>query len=402
MSDCDDFYMVLPSNSSPDIYPENHAADYIVDWGNEIDLHPEDNWKVAMTELSYVYNPITITKDYIIEWHRLKQSLKEYRVKMMLDPLSKDKFNVTEIKYVLGDDIQGAFPDDFIDYFTKTLLSHQNIDENTGYFTIKSPLTNRLEFREDSDKELLGFTNAITYGVKDQNDTWLIQGNKDLRLLIKEKPNEYLNRIFTIRIAVYKYKMLSNRFNFNKNLSFQTAKELVDYMRDNCRNIFGNIIIDTDNKIKVSFQHFVVSISFLKGLHYVLGFKNSTIYAGSVEDLSYPLVTNEYQSVKADFLPQLRRGIINMYIYASICKPINVGHTLVPLLKNVFINSTDDSNENGHARNYIVYNPMYLPVACSRFRNIEINIRNDAGQLIPFPDSAITIMTLHFKKFTKL
>lgn len=87
-----------------------------------------------------------------------------------------------------------------------------------------------------------------------------------------------------------------------------------------------------------------------------------------------------------------------MFIYASICQPIYVGHTLVPLLKNVFVDAKDDIRELGHARNYIVYNPMYIPVASTSFNNIEINIRNDAGKIITFPIGAVSCLTLHFKK----
>jgi len=87
-----------------------------------------------------------------------------------------------------------------------------------------------------------------------------------------------------------------------------------------------------------------------------------------------------------------------MYIYASICQPIYVGHTLVPLLKNVFVDSSDDNKRVGHARNSIVYNSMYIPVASTSFNSIEINIRNDAGKIITFPHGAISVLTVHFKK----
>ena len=87
-----------------------------------------------------------------------------------------------------------------------------------------------------------------------------------------------------------------------------------------------------------------------------------------------------------------------MFIYASICQSIYVGHTQVPLLKNVFVDSSDDGKELGHARNLVLYNPMYIPVAPTSFNNIEINIRNDAGKIITFPHGAISVLTVHFKK----
>ena len=52
-----------------------------------------------------------------------------------------------------------------------------------------------------------------------------------------------------------------------------------------------------------------------------------------------------------------------------------------------------------HVRNMSVQNPMYVNVAASTLNNVEINIRNDAGNIIGFPKGAITVLTLHFKKF---
>ena len=111
---------------------------------------------------------------------------------------------------------------------------------------------------------------------------------------------------------------------------------------------------------------------------------------------NYP--TGEPFKVTSTEPPQLHRGVINMYIYASICQPIHVGHTQVPLLKNIFVDSSKDGIVVGHARNSVVYNPMYIPVASTSFNSIEINIRNDAGQIITFPSGAITTLTLHFKR----
>ena len=67
---------------------------------------------------------------------------------------------------------------------------------------------------------------------------------------------------------------------------------------------------------------------------------------------------------------------------------------MAPLLKNIFIDATHDSNPRGYARNTSIKNPMYLPVAVNSF-----NIRNDAGELINFPHGAITTITLHFEKY---
>ena len=67
-----EFYMVLPSNSSPQTYPRNIAADYIVGWDAPIELDPNENWKVALTEASYIYHPHTISSNLCIEYERIE------------------------------------------------------------------------------------------------------------------------------------------------------------------------------------------------------------------------------------------------------------------------------------------------------------------------------------------
>ena len=64
--------MVLPSNSSPNTYPRNIAADYIVGWDRAIELDPNENWKVALTEASYIYHPHTISSNLSIEYEYMQ------------------------------------------------------------------------------------------------------------------------------------------------------------------------------------------------------------------------------------------------------------------------------------------------------------------------------------------
>ena len=129
-----------------------------------------------------------------------------------------------------------------------------------------------------------------------------------------------------------------------------------------------------------------------------MGFTKSVFRVPDVEILKKFKHDPPLTTIVSKDPPQLHRGVMNMYIYASICQPIYVGHTLVPLLKNVFIDSSDDNKRVGFARNSIVYNPMYIPVAFTWFNNTEINIRNDVDKIVTFPNGAISTLTIHFKK----
>jgi hypothetical protein len=63
-----DFYMILPSNSCPLTKPDNNAGKYIVDFQTPINLDGE--WQVGLTEFTFIYNPITITKGTKIICHK--------------------------------------------------------------------------------------------------------------------------------------------------------------------------------------------------------------------------------------------------------------------------------------------------------------------------------------------
>ena len=51
----DDFYIVLPSNSSMDIYPENTTTHFTTHLPHQV--HVQDTWKVALTKVQI---PLTL------------------------------------------------------------------------------------------------------------------------------------------------------------------------------------------------------------------------------------------------------------------------------------------------------------------------------------------------------
>jgi hypothetical protein len=83
-----------------------------------------------------------------------------------------------------------------------------------------------------------------------------------------------------------------------------------------------------------------------------------------------------------------------MYIYSSLVDPILVGGVYVPLLRSIWVDS-----KYGDMVHKNVKNKMYLPVSSTSINNIEIQIRNDAGELISFPYGSKTTLTLHLKRY---
>ena len=133
-------------------------------------------------------------------------------------------------------------------------------------------------------------------------------------------------------------------------------------------------------------QH-TIHLEFLAGLHFTLGF-SQTEYNTSIT-----------KEIRAYHAPQLNRAINNMYIYASICEAIQVGDVRVPLLKSIWLDVDKFSRGPFSRRIHMdIKNPMYVPVGATAANCIEVNIRTDSGELVPFAPGAITSLTLHFRK----
>jgi hypothetical protein len=385
---------VLPSNACPLIHPDNKASDFIVSWENPVQLDPESNWKVALSELSYVYSPSTLSSTYSIKYLKYELSstiVQEYVIK--IHPKSDMKY------YVLKDQ---PFRQHCLEYpwsvcHLTPLVTLDVVDSIDGIMQFRSKYPFKLNLSEDIRK-ILKFREARSqYSTMINIDgQWYLDINlteAELNTLLRSEPT-----FGPIQTESYVYASKEEIFHFPSDVKFKKNEELVKYLSDRCcPHIFTTVEYnDAKEVITVSFNKLVIQVEFCNGLNFVLGFNNAVLKVDTPESFGHPIMIRYLKKFKAEKKPQLKRGIVNMYIYSSICQPIHVGHTLVPLLKNVFIDSTQDVNDRGHARNYVIYNPMYIPVSSRTFNSIEINIRNDGGQLLSFPSNSMSLLTLHF------
>lgn len=95
----------------------------------------------------------------------------------------------------------------------------------------------------------------------------------------------------------------------------------------------------------------------------------------------------------------LARGIRDkLFVYCDICEPYITGDVQSPLLRIVPVEA--------HGENYIYgasqvkyFSPLhYIPLRQTNFRRIEINIKDELGERIPFQSGTLTV-TLHFRRF---
>jgi hypothetical protein len=372
--------MVLPSNASPDIYPHNNASDFTIAWENTIQLNPDDKWSVALTEISYIYRAHTIRPSYGIRYHRKGYPYIRGDLWWIIDK-QKFEFRIT------------GNPKENDKYFDKKYYP-LTIEYLLGQVFFYCSYPFRLELNEYIQKSL-GFSSSLV------NATY----NPDSKVYYAATDNHSFNKWLTTPDAIRVHahgatpagwmQIVSTRadlqivdVNFNEHVIFQNVNDLVNYIKEKCSDAFVNVSHEADQKINITIKQNVSKLEFLNNLHFVLGFHDN------VHEFT---ITKENKEIKGNEAPHLSRGALNMFIYASICEPVFVGHVLAPLLKHVFIEAAKD-NGTTIARNCVIIHPMYIPVATISLNDIQINIRDEVGRLFPFPRGSITTLTLHFKK----
>jgi len=87
------------------------------------------------------------------------------------------------------------------------------------------------------------------------------------------------------------------------------------------------------------------------------------------------------------------RSLMNALMYCDLIAPQLIGTTKVRCLRSFRIVPTDYDSE------YLFQNMYYVPLEKKMFRDIRIDILNQAGELIPFSNSQNHLKAvLHFRR----
>lgn len=102
------------------------------------------------------------------------------------------------------------------------------------------------------------------------------------------------------------------------------------------------------------------------------------------------------QGTYIENVADITEGFSALYIYSDIVQSRLVGDTMAPLLRVVPIKRKLQAHpSNIHWVRF--QNIQYIPVNKTQTDTIEINIRRDNGNVVPF-ESGKVVLTLHFKK----
>jgi len=88
----------------------------------------------------------------------------------------------------------------------------------------------------------------------------------------------------------------------------------------------------------------------------------------------------------------LELGFHNLYIYCDLVQPQLVGDSQVPLIRVIPVEGNDGDRITARFTS-----PQYLPVSRKQFETVEINIKRDTGEKVPFQFGRV-LVTLHFRR----
>ena len=121
----------------------------------------------------------------------------------------------------------------------------------------------------------------------------------------------------------------------------------------------------------------------------LLGFaENST----DNEHLAMNMNLTDRKMIKGQNISDIDYGLHSLYVYCDVLEYTPVGDTMAPLLRIV-----DVDGEHGRTIHKHYDNPRYVPVQKRNFSSLEIDIRTNTGEVVPF-ESGPLVVTLHFRR----
>ena len=154
----------------------------------------------------------------------------------------------------------------------------------------------------------------------------------------------------------------------------QKMKELVDNenrysddVRFSYDNLIRKVTVHLKNNAEVS----------LNDMAYMLGFTPEQIIS---------------KTTTGDRQVDLEYGFHDLFVYCDLIQSQYVGDALVPLLRIVPV-----EGEVGQRVSKSFVRPQYVPVSRKQFETIEVNIKRDTGESVPFEFGRV-LLTLHFRQ----
>ena len=196
----------------------------------------------------------------------------------------------------------------------------------------------------------------------------------------------YSNTWYTLRKLENHLYYSTNGYIFSKSASvdfgyYDTVKDLIDAINKTLLPTIGNDSIHMEFnprtakvKVYIKKKH---GLAFFGKLSRMLGFRGQD--------------TKLFKTTESPFVADLF-SITAIYVYCNIVQPQIVGNTNVHLLRTIPV-----SGKSGDVITKTFTNIQYVPVQTKSFEDIEILLRSNTGDPVPFERGKV-IATLYFRK----
>ena len=462
-------YHVLPSNTSPETFPKNHASQYSTPIENE--YHLSGRWQVAITSMTHGNCVSTFNND-TIAITKETTDIKEYNGGVLsyfpnapkkfggsfksdlilpiiydnINKVFKNYLHVESRRYgkknwrrmyikildpnficVLSPHIAGYLRmNDVITMDDWKPYSHYpiehfflfNIDDYISLLP-KSSITQTINIKREkeelSPEEICRRFNARLNGVAKllyQNEKFSLSkpvGSVKTAIVLSPKFARSLG-LRNMGMCVY-YQPLQGEPHFNNQYSeewnvdiydttaepwyemktvkrfltledklFTSRQHAVDYLNDVCKpwNITFGLI--KDEKVTMTLNDDITVVEFSDDLCDILAF-NKSKFSGKL-------------TFTAEDTLSLTRRIDYLYVYSNVCSLTRIGDTEAPLLTVIPFNPKSCKLMSEK----VFKVPMYVDVSQTTIPVIDVEIRDGAGQLVPFHKDSVTTLRLHFKQ----
>ena len=398
MENQSDFYMILPSNASREIYTDNSPDHFKIKLPK---LYQLTDYEVAMDCLYYTKDLKTILNEEIyIEYDfETIRSLIELEFKQLTT--QKEVFtHITEsvivhpqvifilhkvpVKQKAGSTKKRKFEKKFL------RLELKNLSTKSLTIRFSRIMARRLKmtvYEDDNFSRLRQAHREDMIDLKELDQTIGANESKSYLLYIhwftsnvkKTRPYK-VGKITTVQPAVKK-ALISLKSGY-----YQNPQSLITMMNNEVKlktgesdPIFRYSAIRNRMHVYINKSSKVKQVN-LKSCQGLLGFREPAF--------------NRPVSDEATFAPDLTRGIQTIYIYSNIVESICIGNKLAPILANIPV-----SRQVQGIQDYVEFsNRFYTPVIRDPFDTIEVDLRDDAGASLKEFLIGKTMMRLHFRK----
>ena len=442
------FYHVLPSNVAPNTFPNNHASAFSIPLDNPYTL--SGKWEVAVMNMSYTGCVNTFNHDELVVSYSTDLKTRVLKTQSPVTWKVPQKKTVGDMLGEIKTSLKGILDLDISNTQCAWKLKSDRL------FVIMSPgLVNAVKLEQDvitpwdekvrnvlhiHPKEDMPNDVSLTFvplaymhhtiDLKDADDTLTLQ--QLISIFNQRVPNASMSaQQDSARITVNNHVILLSsalkRFlNYEQSgihkkapthtyganvmhmkeawsvkiyvlatvtdhtsplqetitlppVSFQRQRDAVAYLNTHVPK--ARFSVDGKTYLQMKLEGAETKITFSDTLRDIFAFDDNTYVGGDTH--------------KATGIFSLTRRIHYLYVYSSITDYVRIGNTEAPLLAVIpfsVSSNCDILKEESYK------NPMYIPMRHSTVSQIDIEIYDDAGELVPFVAEAVTSLRLHYRQ----